>query len=676
MDKKRAKERTEKLRSVLDKHRYLYYVKDNPEVSDEVYDSLYKELAEIEAKYPDLVISTSPTQRVGDEPLKEFKKVNHRVRQWSFDNIFDKEELVKWDEKIHRFLSKKNEEKTKKLEYITELKIDGLKIVLTYEKGELVLAATRGDGVRGEDVTHNIRTIQSVPLKLPKPLTLIVGGECWLSNSELKRINKVREKNNEAPFANPRNAAAGTLRQLDPGEAALRRLDSFIYDIEYVEGEEEPKTQEGVLNLLEKLNFKVNPHHKVCKTIQEIQSYYDFWTPQKEKQEYGVDGVVIKVNERVLQKELGHTAKSPRFAVAYKMPAEEATTKVEDIILQVGRTGVITPVAKLTPVFVAGSLVSRATLHNEDEIKNLDVRVGDTVILKKAGDVIPDIVRVLVEFRDGSEKPFRFPKTVEGCGGDGSIERISGQSAYRCVSRDSYEQKRRRLHYFASKKTFNIEGLGPQIIDKLLEYNLIDKASDIFTLKKGDLMNLPGFKEKLADNLLQAINASRKVSLSRFLTALSIDHVGEETARLLAEHFVSLENLLKAEKTILASIHGIGGTVAESITGWFSKKANQKLVRDLQGQVFIEDHLKIKGETSEKISGKTFVLTGTLSSLEREEAKSGIRSLGGIISNSVSKKTDYIVVGENPGSKYEKAKELGISVLGEKEFLTLVGDKK
>jgi DNA ligase (NAD+) len=674
-----VKERYEKLAKTIDHYRYLYHVLDKPEITDESYDSLMQELIGIEEKYPELRTPQSPSQRIGDVPLDEFKKVKHEVRQWSFDDCFSYEQLQKWEEKVKRLIEKEPSLKGEKLEYDCELKIDGLKIILTYKNGKFVQGATRGDGEIGEDVTLNLKTIQSIPLILNKPLDVIAVGECWLSKKELTKINKEREKNGEQLFANTRNAAAGSIRQLDPKVAAKRKLSSFIYDIDKLslraergkpEISEFPDTQEKELKLIFDLGFKENPNYEVVPNLEGVEKYYKHWSKNREKLDYGLDGIVIKINSRKIQEALGYTGKSPRWGIAYKFPAEQVTTIVEDIVFQVGRTGVITPVAHLRPTLVAGSTVSRATLHNEDEIKRLDIRIGDTVFLQKAGDVIPEIVEVLKELRTGKEKVFIFPKKIDACGGDGAIERIPGQAAWRCVNKNSFAQQKRKFYHFVSKKAFNMDGCGPRILDTLLENGLIANYDDIFTLKRGDLLSLPRFAEKSVDNLLLLVENSRKVSLNRFIVSLSIPQVGEETAIDLAKNFGTLEKIRKAKITELQQINGVGDVVGQSVFEWFSDKENNKLVDRLLKQVKIES---IKNESGKgKLSGKSFVVTGTLSSMSRDEAKDKIRSLGGDISESVSSKTSYLVVGENPGSKLNKAQKLGVEILDENKFIRLI----
>jgi len=652
-------ERYEKLKKMVEKHRYLYHVLDKQEISDEALDSLKKELVEIEKLYPDLITPDSPTQRVSGKPLRKFEKVIHKVPQWSFNDVFSEEEVRGFDGRVKRLLGKNPT-------YTCELKIDGLKVILEYQKGLLKTAATRGDGKIGENVTANVKTIESVPLKLNKDVNVIVEGEIWLSKKNFEKLNQQQKKDGKELYANPRNVAAGTIRQLDSGIVAKRKLDSFIYDIAQIGNPSE--TQIGELQLIEELGFKVNKHYKHCWNIEEVISFWHKWQKDSEKQESWIDGVVVKVNERKFQEELGYTGKAPRFAVALKFPAEQVTTVVEDIVLQIGRTGVLTPVAHLKPVLVAGSTVSRATLHNEDEIERLDVRIGDTVIIQKAGDIIPDIVQVLTEMRTGKEKKFVFPERVPECGDDGRIERVPGQAAWRCVSKKSFAQQKRKFYHFVSKKAFDIDGLGPKVIDQLLEEKLISSYDDIFTLKKGDLIDLPRFAEKSIDNLLEAINNSKKITLLRLIIGLSIPQVGEETAHDLAEKFESLEAIQKAGQEELESIEGVGGVVAESIHNWFRQEDNQALVKRLLKHLEI---VKEKG-VQEKLSNKTFVLTGTLSTLSRDEAKDRIRKLGGEISSSVSTKTDYVIAGENAGSKLEKAQELGVKILSEREFLNLI----
>ncbi len=656
----KAKSRAQKLRELLKHHQELYHTLDAPEISDEAYDALVRELEELESQYPELKTAGTPTERVGGTVLEKFEKVQHQVPQWSFNDAFTEEDIRAFDTRIRKLVSGN-------FTYTVELKIDGLKVVLTYEGGVFKQAATRGDGSVGENVTENVKTIASVPLRLSRPVDCIVEGEVWMGKSTLKKLNEIRVRQGEEPFANPRNVAAGSLRQLDSKMTAERKLDNFVYDI--ARGSE-GSTQSEELEELGELGFKVNPHFKKCNDIEEVIRYWRDWHDKKDKEDYLIDGVVVKVNERDLQEKLGYTGKAPRFGIAFKFPAEQVTTVVEDITLQIGRTGVLTPVAILKPVLVAGSTVSRATLHNEDEISRKDIRIGDTVILQKAGDVIPEVVSVVKELRTGKEKVFKFPTHFALCGGDGRIERVPGQAAYRCVAKNSFEQQRRKLSHFTSRGVFDIDGLGPRIITRLMEHELVSDYADIFKLKYGDLEALEGFKEKSINNLLAGINKARKVTLPRFIAGLSIPQVGEETSRDLAGHFKTVGAFAKATHEELENIQGVGPIVAAAVASWFKDKQNRKTFENLLKEVKIE---QVQQPTSGKLSGKTFVLTGTLQSLERGEAKDRIEKLGGKVSSSVSKNTDYVVVGENPGDKLNKAEGLGVKVLSEQEFLDMVG---
>jgi DNA ligase (NAD+) len=701
---KEIKERVFKLRESIEHHRYNYHVLDNEEISAEALDSLKRELSELENSHPELVDANSPSARIAGEPLRQFVKVPHKVAQWSYNDAFTEADMRAFDERVKRFVKEALGEvgtaRVPNPTYVCELKIDGLKVVLEYVDGKLVVAATRGNGKVGENVTHNVRTIESVPLTLRRPESVIVEGEVWMSKKHFDVINKEQEKLGLPLFANPRNVAAGSIRQLDPKITALRKLDVFIYELAQAdaragkggrknESKEHmpiPALQSDELAYLKELGFKVNQYARVCKTMDDVIAFWEEWKNKSKKQDYWIDGVVVKVNEVRYQEALGYTGKAPRFGIAFKFPAEQVTTVVEDIQLQVGRTGVLTPVAYLRPVEVAGSTVSRATLHNQDEIDRLDVRVGDTVILQKAGDVIPDIVKVLADLRPKSAKPYVFPSHVPECGGDGSIERIPGQVAYRCVFRGGAAQHRRKLYHFVSKKCFDIDGLGPKQIDAFLDNNLISSYDDIFTLEKGDMLALPRFAEKSVTNILEAIEKARKVSFARFVFGLSIDHVGEETAEDVAKHFGKFEDFYnkvagergaESAQEALASIYGIGDVVAESIVNWFGKKDNQDLVQRLLKHVTVQDEIVDASAVAalsknSEIFGKTFVLTGTLATLSRDEAKAKIKKLGGDVVGSVSKNTSYVVAGEEAGSKLDKAQDLGVRVLSEDEFLKMI----
>ncbi len=754
-NKNQAENRIKKLRKEIDHRRYLYHVLDKPDISDEVYDSLMRELRELEEKYPELKTADSPSQRIGGAPLEKFEKVRHKVRQWSLDDAFNFQEVVEWENKIKRILEKQDlikDEKNPKseilnpkqiqnskskipnpvLDYCAEIKIDGLKIILTYEKGLLIRAATRGDGVIGENVTEQIKTIHSIPLRLNKDIDIIVVGEAWMRKNELERINRERAKKGLPLFANSRNAAAGSIRQLDPKVTASRRLDSFVYDIDYIGGVETPRrgvsttdgnnlpgTQIGELELLKNLGFKVNPNYKLCKNLEEVEEFFQSWEHKRNKQEYGIDGVVIKVNSNKLQEALGYTGKSPRWALAYKFIPEKVTTIAEDIKVQVGRTGALTPVAHLRPVKVAGSTVSRATLHNEDEIKRLDIRIGDTVVIHKAGDVIPEVVEVLKNLRTGKEKIFRMPKTCPICGGAVKREtvktlRFSPSSALRapspsrekrkmkepqfsaahyCLNKKCFAVEKENIIHFVSKKGFDIEGMGEKIVEQLMNEGLISSAADIFELTAGDLEPLERFAEKSAKNLIEAIEKSKGIEFPKFLYALGIRHVGEETAVLIMRNLDRIISKIKNQKSKIKNlediiclfpkitvedwlkIKGIGEKSAESLVEWFGNKSNIKLLEKMEKmRVEIEGVKGVKEgkERRGKLEGLIFVLTGELENFTRDEAKDMIRKAGGDVSSSVSKNTDYVVAGKNPGSKYNKAKELGVKIVGEGEFKKLL----
>jgi DNA ligase (NAD+) len=691
-----AKKRAEKLRKVVDDYRYRYHVLDDPTVTDEIYDSLMSELRQIEKQYPELRTPDSPTQRVGGEPLEKFKKVTHRTRQWSLDDAFNLNEMKDWEERNRRILEKTKYEKYH-FEYAVEIKIDGLKIVLDYENGLLVRGATRGDGWIGEDVTENIKTIHSVPLRLKKPLTLSVVGESWLSNKELNRINKERRASGLPQFANSRNAGAGSIRQLDPKVAASRKLDSFIYDLDFIQNTEDeieeqgmklPQTQIEELRFLEDLGFKVNKNYRLCANLKEIQAVYEEWSVKRNKQNYGVDGLVVKINDIEVQKALGHTGKSPRYAIAWKFPAERATTVVEGIKVQIGRTGVLTPVAVLRPVRVAGSMVSRATLHNEDEVNKKDIRIGDTVVLQKAGDVIPEVVEVIKKLRTGREKKFKMPSKCPICGGLVEREKIidkkkNQSSSHYCKNPKCFAIEKERIIHFVSRKGFDIEGLGEKIVEQLMNEGLISKVSDIFELTKGDLEPLERFAEKSSDNLIKAIKNSKKIALEKFLFALGIRHLGEDGAMLIKKEVLT-KRISKPQELVdffgrvkiedLLKINGVGEKMAGSIGSWFKDEDNKKLLKKLSesGVVFKRNDGIGKMDKNSPFFGRTIALTGSLKKYSRDEAKDIIRKIGGKPASSVSAKTDFLLAGKNPGSKYEKAKELGVRIIDEKEFLKMI----
>lgn len=673
MTKQEAKSRLAKLKNQFWEADRAYYVLDKPIMSNAAWDSLKAELKKLENEWPELITADSPTQRVGGKALGKFAKIKHKIPKYSLDDVFSWAEVIEFDERVKRFLELPVDQE---IEYTCELKIDGLNMSFIYAAGILVKAITRGDGVIGEDVTHTVKTIKSVPLQLKTAIDLEVGGEVYLPIQSFENINKELEKQGEEKFANPRNAAAGTVRQLDPQVAASRDLQSFFYILTLAKADF--KTQYELLQNLQQLGFRVERHFIKINKISEAKDFFDNIAKIRNKLDFEIDGIVIKVNNLAWQEKLGRTAKHVRWACAYKFAAEQATTTVEDIQVQVGRTGVLTPVAHLRPVLVAGSTVSRATLHNADEIKRTDIRIGDTVIIQKAGDVIPDIVEVLTTLRDGKEKKFSMPRVCQICNSE--VIQPEGEVAYYCTNKNCFAQTKEKLYHFVSRGAFDISGMGPKIIDLLLDENLIEDAADIFSLKIGDLENLPRLGEKSAQNIISAIETRRKISLAKFIYALGIRHVGEETANLLVQvgmsniqYQMSNKNFLKYFKNLsleeLSEIDGVGPIMAESVIDWFKDDKNIKLIEKLfvNGvEIIINDKSKVN---SNKLAGKIFVLTGSLSTLERQEAKEKIRTLGGEVSETVSKKTTYVVVGENPGSKLSKAQSLGIEILNEKEFL-------
>ncbi len=678
MNKQEVRQRIEKLKNEINYHSYFYHILDKPKISDAVWDSLKKELADLEKSYPQFIAVDSPTQRVSGKPLDKFKKVEHQVRQWSFSDIFDENELADFDQKLKTMLAKKGIEKDE-LEYVCELKIDGVHIVLTYENGTFTQATTRGDGKIGEDVTHNIKTIQSIPLRLRQNISVIVEGEIWIGNEAFEKLNKKRKKQGLNEFANPRNAAAGSIRQLDAKIAASRKLDCFLYDLAKTE-KKFPKSQFDELKFLTDIGLKVDGHYKLCRGIKAVITYWKYWKTNNKNQDYWIDGIVIKLNSRKYQKLLGYTGKAPRWAIAFKFPAEQATTIIKNIAIQVGRTGALTPVAYLRPVKVAGSTVSRATLHNEDEIKKLDVRIGDTVIIQKAGDIIPEIIEPIISLRNSDEKKFIMPKFCPVC--NSPVYRKKGEAATYCSNKKCYAQEKEKLIHFVSKKGFNIDGLGKKIVEQLLIDNLVSAFSDFFNLTKGDLAPLERFAEKSAENLIEAVKDSKNIAADKFFFALGIRYVGEETAILLAKKLSAADfnETIRVSKAInyfkkiqisdFEKIEGIGKKSGKSLFDYFHNLVNLRELEKLDkiGIKIVLPQIELK---KQKLAGKIFVLTGALRNLTREEAKEKIRKMGGAISSSVSGKTDYILIGENPGKKYQEAKALKVKIIGEDEFLKM-----
>lgn len=652
-------ERAKQLRSTITKYRVLQHEKDLSPISPDALDSLKYELAVLEEAYPELVTPDSPTQVVAGAPVPFLAKVRHQVPQWSFNDAFTEDDIRAFDERVKKLSGTTPS-------YDLELKIDGLKIVFTYEKGMLVTAATRGDGVIGEDVTHNIRTIASVPEQIARPIDLIAEGEVYLTRSGFAKLNALREKEGEPLFANPRNAAAGSIRQLNPKIAASRPLGVFAYDVAAT-SEPFPATQSDELQYLAELGLPVNPEHRHAATPEEVFAYWEHWRGSaRDGVDYQIDGIVLKVESHGAQEMLGYTGKAPRFGIAYKFPPEQVQTIVEDITLQVGRTGKLTPVAHLRSVAVAGTTVARATLHNEDFIREKDIRVGDTVILQKAGDIIPEIVSVIKELRPARTATWIFPAHSPLCGGDGATERVPGEAAHRCKVAGSFEQQARKLIHFAGKSALDIDGMGKETMRLLMEHELVSEYDDVFDLTKDELLELDGFEETKATNLVEAVAAARKVSLDRLLVGLSIPHVGEETAYLLATRFGTLAKLRIASEDILSVVEGIGPIIGASVAAWFADKGNQALLERLEKHLTV---MKVAAPTAGPLSGQTVVVTGTLPTLSREDAEARVRRAGGKAAASVSAKTSFVVAGENPGSKYAKAQTLGVPVIDEAGFL-------
>jgi len=659
MKKSEIKNKIEKLRKELEYHNYRYYVLDSPKISDKEYDQMLRELEELEKKHPEFYDSNSPTQRVGSKPSKKFDSIKHKIPMLSLQNAMNLEELDKWDERVRKGLSRN------RVEYSCELKFDGASITLDYKDSVLISGATRGDGNTGENITLNLKTINTIPLHLQGDIKgdLIVRGEVVMPIKSFEEINEKAKKENSKVFANPRNAASGSLRQLDPKITASRNLEFFAYSIA---SGLKINSQKEILDKLRKLGFKVSPDYSKFLGINEVKKYCEKWEEKKEKLPFEVDGIVIKVNNISEQKKLGFVARAPRWAIAYKFEAEMEETVLEDIEVQVGRKGTLTPVAHLKPVRVAGSTVSRATLHNKEEIKRKDIKIGDHVLVRKAGEVIPEVVRALKEKRTGREKKFIMPNICPVCGTK-VIEDEKG-ILVRCPNKNCYAQHREAILHFVSRTAFDIEHIGPSLIDQLLENKLIEDAADIFTLKQGDLENLERMAEKSAQNVIEAIEKKKKISLPRFIYALGITHVGEQTANDLADYFGSIEKLKKASLENLEDLFGLGEIVAKSIYDYLHDKKNIKFLEKLK-EVGVEIQ-KIK--KSKKLENKSFVITGALEKFSREVAEEEIRKRGGKASSSVSEKTDFVVSGKNPGSKYDKARKLGVRIISEKEFLGIL----
>ncbi|MDD4761529.1 MAG: NAD-dependent DNA ligase LigA [Candidatus Pacebacteria bacterium] len=677
MDKKEIKKRIDRLKKLIEKHRDLYHTYDRSEISDAAFDTLKNELEELENKYPDLITPDSPTQKVGGRPLKKFGKIVHKNPMLSLNDAFSEEEMKKWEEKMENYLKDKV-----KGGFYAELKMDGLAVELIYKNGILEKGVTRGDGKIGEDITDNLKTIKDIPLKIEKDRKinkeeLLVRGEVYMTKAEFERVNKEQEKNGWKTYANPRNVAAGSLRQLDPKITASRKLSFYAYGFGEDIGLENHKEEH---EFLRKIGFPVEENDEEVKDLSEAIKFRNKWEKKREKLSYEVDGVVIRVNRNDIFERLGFVGKAPRGGIAYKFSPKEATTKVKNIRVQIGRTGILTPVADLKPVEVAGVIITHATLHNFDEIKRLGVKIGDTVVVSRAGDVIPKITNVLKELREGKEKEFKMPNV---CPVDGSKVEKDGVY-FKCSNKKCGARHREELQHFVARGAFDLRGLGPKIIDRFLDEGMIADAADIFLLKQGDIEILEGFGKKSADNIISEIAEKKEITLPRFLYALSIPQVGEETAHVIAEQLARklkiereklkvndiLREMQKFSLEELQEIKDVGPKVAKDVYDWFQEKNNEELLKKLE-----KNGVEIKAEKKEinlKLEGKIFVLTGGLEKMSREEAKEKIRKLGGDVSESVSKKTDYVVIGKEAGSKKEKAKELGVKMIREEEFLEML----
>ena len=648
-------ERIKELTEIINKANHDYYVNDNPTITDQEYDRYMEELMRLEEAHPEFRKVDSPTQRVGSEVISEFKKVTHEIPMLSLGDIFNEEEIILFDERVKKVVPNPK--------YVAELKMDGLSVSLLYKNGELVRAATRGDGVTGEDITHNAKTIKDIPLRINKPIDIEVRGEIYMSKASFNKLNE-----NGANFANPRNAAAGSVRQLDSKVAASRNLSCFIYHLPDPE-DYNIYTHHDALNFMKELGFVVNPNNRKINNITELMEYVDYYTKERPNLPYEIDGIVIKVDDLNDQKRLGYTARSPKWAIAYKFPAEEVLTRVKDIICTVGRTGQVTPSAILEPVRVMGSLISKATLHNEDYILSKDIRIGDIVSIKKAGDVIPEVVKPIVERRDGSEKRFNMVEKCPICGEE--LTRKEDEAAYYCLNEHCPARKQEKLFHFTSRHAMSIIGFGDRIIEDFYNLGYLKDDDDFYHLyeHKEELKELEGFGEKSIEKLLDEIEKSKNNSLERLLFGLSIRHVGTKTADILAREFKNIDNLMKASFEDLASIKDVGNTIAKSVYDFFKDENNINLINKLKEDGVNMSYLKEVSIEETMFTGKTFVLTGSLERFTRDEAKIRIEELGGTVSSSVSKKTSVVIAGAEAGSKLTKAKDLGITIWDEEEFL-------
>ena len=664
MEFDKAKERVDYLISEINKHNYNYYVLDAPTISDYEFDQLIKELIELEGKYPDLLREDSPSQRVGGLASDSFASVTHAIPMLSLSNSFNDNDLLDFDKRIRAVLKDQ-------VEYVVEYKIDGLSVSLEYENGLLVRGATRGDGFTGEDITNNLRTIRSIPLRLNRPEDLIVRGEVFMKKHDFADLNRKRQEEDLPLFANPRNAAAGSLRQLDPKVTASRPLDIFIFNLQDIKGRFIGSHSDG-LNMLAELGLKVNNLLIKTNSIQDVIDTCREWNTKRYELDFDIDGLVIKVDSLEARSVLGNTSKSPRWATAFKFPAEQKLSRIEDIVIQVGRTGILTPTAILKPTLVAGSIISRASLHNEDYINSKDIRIGDTVVIQKAGDIIPELVEVVIEKRTGNEQSFSFPTQCPACGS--KVMRIEGEAAVRCTDNSCPAQLKRLVEHFVSRNAMDIDGLGPAIITQLVDRGIIADAADLYYLELSDMLKLDRMGPKLASNILAAIENSKGRGLDRLLNALGIRLVGERASRILAERFIDLDRLIGASKDQLTAIDEIGDKMADSITAFFKEKDNLALIEKLRS-AGLDFTYKTSGQAIDQVfSQMTFVLTGSLQKLKRDQAKAIIEERGGKVSGSVSKKTDYVLAGDKAGSKLDRAKELNIKIITEEDFMKMIGD--
>ncbi|MCD6220987.1 NAD-dependent DNA ligase LigA [bacterium] len=660
----RPEEKIDKLIKLLNYYNYKYYVENNPVVSDYEYDKLYHQLLELEKKYPQFIKPYSPTQRVGGQPLKEFKTVQHKIPMLSIDNTYSSDELIEFDKRVKRMAD------VEYVDYVVELKYDGVAVSLIYEGGKFILGASRGDGFRGDDITENLKTVKTLPLYIPYKKPIEVRGEVYMRKDDFEKLNRERERNGEQLFANPRNATAGSLKLLDSREVAKRNLQFFVY--QGIVGNDF-KTHWDVMNFLKELGFPVSPHMKYAENIKEVIDYCNEWEEKRFSLPYNIDGMVIKVNSLSLQEKLGTTTKSPRWVVAYKFPAEQVSTIIKDVTVQVGRTGTLTPVAILEPVEISGTIVSRATLHNFDEIKRLGVKIGDRVFVEKGGEIIPKIVKVIPEARDGDEKDIPVPEKCPVCGSP--VIKDTNEVAIRCPNVRCPAQVKERIIHFASKNAMDIEGLGEQWVNIFVDKGLLSDYGDIYYLKYEDLINLERMGEKSVKNLLNAIKNSKNRPLSCLIFALGIRYIGVHASEILAENFNSIDHLAEATFDQLSSIDEIGPVMAESIVEFFKNEENLRVIEKLKKAGVETSREEKEIEKKDVLSGLTFVITGTLKNYTRDEITDYIKSLGGKVSSSVSKKTDYIICGEEPGSKLQRGKQLGIKIISEEEFEQLVKEK-